>query len=160
MGLPPDYPPYEKPKVLSFPAPSNMPLPDRVDEERFRLLRDGVPSSRLTSDLKQERMRPDPPQGALPNITALPAPVMSDHNGEHWKAPIDLVRELLHDMETGAVDPDCMYVAMRVRHTGDEKLFSFPSYCYSRVNEDGLFMIGLLTRHVQKIGEELQGDAD
>jgi hypothetical protein len=130
----------------------------------FRLRRDGVPSSAAaftTSDLKQERMRPEPARPeplALKNVTSLPAPTMSDHNGEHWKAPIDLVRELLHDMETGAVNPDMIFVALQQQHDGGG--ISYPSYCWSDARTNGLIMMGLLTRHIQKMGEELKGDTD
>ena len=79
------------------------------------------------------------------------APIV-EHGGEHWKSALDCLKELVNDIETGRINPPtAVYVAMQTAHHEKPQYKSYPSYCWSGEQANGLFMLGLLTKHASKI---------
>jgi hypothetical protein len=79
------------------------------------------------------------------------APIV-EHGGEHWKSALDCLKELVNDIETGRINaPTAVYVAMQTAHPEKPQYKSYPSYCWSGEQTNGLFMLGLLTKHTYKV---------
>lgn len=93
-----------------------------------------------------------PPVGAAkPEPKPEPTPELQpeDDGSGAWKTPLDMVRELLKDLETGELAmPDMIYVAMRQSSGRNGSMQRFPSYFFSDLGINGrIGLAGLLERH-------------
>lgn len=93
---------------------------------------------------------PIPPGGKVIQF-GKPAPLVA-HDGEHWHSALDCLRELVSDIETGRVEtPTMIYVAMQTSHPEKPQYKKYPSYCWSDCATSGIAMLGLLTKHINKV---------
>ena len=77
-----------------------------------------------------------------------PAPIQPGE-GEHWTCALDLLKELIHDIETGRLEvPTQIYVAMETEHPTEPALKVYPSCAWSG-QKSGSFLayVGLLSLH-------------
>ena len=86
------------------------------------------------------------PPGVVP-LRIKPVPIASGE-GLHWTCAVDLLKELIHDIETGRVhQPDMIYVAMQTRNEEDH--VAHPSYNWFKDKRDGAVKtLGLLSSHL------------
>ena len=97
--------------------------------------------------------------GGLPeNVTFLrdkPVPIQ-DNEGMGWKSAVDLLKELVHDIEAGRIEPpEMIYVAMLTRHPEKQDLVGYPSYSWMEppVTRALVAFSGLLNRHTYLMQE-------
>ena len=85
-----------------------------------------------------------------PNVVKLrakPVPIESGE-GEYWTSALDLLKELVHDIETGRVHaPEVIYVAMQTRN--EKGMIAHPAYSWAVDKRNSLLQcLGLLSANI------------
>ena len=98
----------------------------------------------------------DLPENVIP-LRDKPVPIQ-DNEGMEWKSAVDLLKELVHDIEAGRLEPpEMIYVAMLTRHPdpGKQDMVGYPSYSWmeSPAKRALVAFSGLLNRHMYLMQE-------
>jgi hypothetical protein len=91
--------------------------------------------------------------GKILNFPKKAVPAVGPTPEAPWQSAVDLLHELINDIEHNRiVDPDMIYVAMRVKHPTQEGVYAFPHYQWGPPSPGAsLLMSGLLHKHLQRL---------